>query len=52
MGRPAPWLITTLSAGLVLAAWVAATSGGLVSDLFLPGPGEVWDAFGELGREG
>ena len=52
MGRAAPWLITMLSAGLVLATWAAATSGGLVSDLFLPGPGEVWDAFGDLAREG
>ena len=52
MSRPAPWLITLLSAGLVLAAWLAATSGGLVSDLFLPGPGEVWNGLGELVQEG
>lgn len=52
MSRPAPWLITLLSLAAVLAAWVGATSGGLVSDLFLPGPLDVWDGLGELVQEG
>ena len=52
MSRPAPWLITLLSLAAVLGAWVGATSGGLVSDLFLPGPGEVWDGLGELVQDG
>ena len=52
MSRPAPWLITLLSVAAVLAAWIGATSGGLVSDLFLPGPGEVWDGLGELVHDG
>ena len=52
MSRPAPWLITLLSLAAVLAVWVGATSGGLVSDLFLPGPGEVWDGLGELVQDG
>lgn len=53
MRRALPlWSITALSAALLLAAWIAATSGGLVSDLFLPGPGEVWQGFMELVRYG
>jgi taurine transport system permease protein len=46
------WLATALSAALLLAAWVGATRGGLVSDLFLPGPGELWSAFTDLLTDG
>jgi taurine transport system permease protein len=52
MSRPAPWLVTLLSIAVVIAAWVGATSAGLVSDLFLPGPSEVWDGLGELVQDG
>jgi taurine transport system permease protein len=51
--RPVPpWAVTGLAIGLVLAAWVAATSGGLVSDLFLPGPADLWQGFEELAQYG
>lgn len=35
-----------------MALWVGVTSGGLVRDLFLPGPLDVWDGFRELMQEG
>ncbi len=34
------------------AVWVGVTSGGLIRDLFLPGPMDVWDGFRELMDEG
>ncbi|HTW29829.1 MAG TPA: ABC transporter permease [Acetobacteraceae bacterium] len=46
------YLWTALSAAILIAAWVGVTSGGLVSDLFLPGPGEVWSGFLELVQDG
>ena len=46
------WAITALSVALLLAAWVGATSGGLVRDLFLPGPADLWAGFEELLEDG
>lgn len=37
-----------VSLGLIAAGWTIATQLGWVSDLFLPGPGEVWSAFLDL----
>ena len=47
-----PWAITILSMAVVGALWVAVTSGGLVQDLFLPGPQDVWGGLQELFTEG
>lgn len=53
MTRALPsWTITLLSAALLLAAWIGATSGGLVRDLFLPGPLDLWTGLTELVEEG
>ena len=46
------WAITALSVALLLAAWVGATNGGLVRDLFLPGPADLWAGFEELLEDG
>ncbi len=46
------WAITGASAALLLALWVGVTSGGLVRDLFLSGPLDVWDGLTELVQEG
>jgi taurine transport system permease protein len=46
------WAITLLAALLVLALWVGVTSGGLVRDLFLPGPLDVWSGLQDLLDEG
>jgi taurine transport system permease protein len=46
------WAITALSVGLLLAAWAGATGAGLVSDLFLPSPADLWAGFGELLEDG
>ncbi|OZG69661.1 ABC transporter permease [Bifidobacterium eulemuris] len=35
------------SLALLLLVWWAATAAGLVNPLYLPGPGEVWNAFVE-----
>jgi ABC-type nitrate/sulfonate/bicarbonate transport system permease component len=35
------WTITLLSVLLVTTAWIGVTAGGLVRDLFLPGPLDV-----------
>ena len=45
-------LVTLLSVGLVLAVWVGVTETGLVSDLFLPPPGELWEALTDLIQNG
>ena len=37
---------------VVAAIWVGVTSGGLVRDLFLPGPADVWAGFVELIQDG
>jgi taurine transport system permease protein len=41
-----------LSLGLILAAWTVVTQLDLVSDLFLPGPDEVWSALLDLLQNG
>ena len=41
-----------ISLGLILVAWVVATQFDWVSDLFLPGPGEVWSALLDLFQNG
>ncbi|WP_158746827.1 ABC transporter permease [Acidisphaera sp. L21] len=46
------WVITLLSMAVVLAIWIGITSGGLVRDLFLPGPLDLWDGFMELVQDG
>jgi taurine transport system permease protein len=46
------WAITLLSMVVVLAVWIGITSGGLVRDLFLPGPMDLWDGFVELVQDG
>ena len=47
-----PWIATALTASALIAGWLWLTLGGVVSDLFLPPPGELWDAFLDLLREG
>ncbi len=37
---------------VVAALWIGVTSGGLVRDLFLPGPVDVWDGLMELLQDG
>lgn len=46
------WMATALSATLLVALWLWLTWGGIVSDLFLPGPDELRDAFLDLLNEG
>jgi taurine transport system permease protein len=43
---------TLLSAVLLIAAWLIATWGGFVRDLFLPPPDELWDALVDLTTDG
>ena len=51
--RAAPsWAVTLASVALVAAAWYGATRAGLVRDLFLPGPADLWDGFVELVQDG
>ena len=53
MNRTWPSWAVTLSAMIAVAAiWVGVTSGGLVRDLFLPGPADVWDGLMELVQDG
>jgi taurine transport system permease protein len=49
---PTTWMVTAASVAVVLAAWLAATETGAVSDLFMPGPGELWSALTDLVEEG
>lgn len=46
------WLITAASMAVVGAVWIGVTSGGLVRDLFLPSPLDVWQGLQELFTEG
>jgi taurine transport system permease protein len=39
---------TLLSLAVLVAAWLIATQFGLVDDLFLPGPGLLWDGLTDL----
>jgi taurine transport system permease protein len=44
--------ITAISLLLLATAWIAATSLGLVDDLFLPGPALLWSGFLDLLENG
>jgi taurine transport system permease protein len=46
------WIATAASVSILLVAWLALTQTGLVSDLFMPGPGELWSALTDLVEEG
>ncbi len=53
MRRTVPaWTVTLLSMAAVTAVWIGITSGGLVRDLFLPGPVDLWGGFMELVEDG
>ena len=53
MRRTVPgWAVTLLSMTALAAVWIGITSGGLVRDLFLPGPVDLWDGFVELAQDG
>jgi len=45
-------LAAAITVGIVLAIWVGLTWKPLVSDLFLPGPGELRDAFLDMVNDG
>src|SRR5262249_22480122 len=45
-------IATALSAAVLIAAWIGLSWGGVVSDLFLPGPDELWAALLDLLDEG
>jgi taurine transport system permease protein len=47
-----PWLATALTACALIALWLWLTLSGVVSDLFLPPPGELWDALVDLVQNG
>ncbi len=47
-----PWIATAASVAVLLGGWIALSWGGVVSDLFLPGPDELWDAIVDLVQEG
>jgi taurine transport system permease protein len=47
-----PWLATALTAFALIALWLWLTLAGIVSDLFLPPPGELWDAIVDLVQNG
>src|SRR3954464_135851 len=47
-----PRWITAISFAILMVAWYGVTEAELVSDLFLPGPGLVWDAFVDLVQNG
>jgi len=47
---PLAW--TAISAAALVAAWLACTWGGLVRDLFLPPPDELWDGLVDLVENG
>ena len=49
---PQGWWITLASVAALFTAWLLVTQAGLVSDLFLPGPGLVWDGFVDLLQNG
>jgi taurine transport system permease protein len=50
--RQSLWIATTASVSILVVAWLALTQTGLVSDLFMPGPGELWAALTDLVEEG
>ena len=48
MRQCGPWIATAASIAVLVGGWIALTWGGVVSDLFLPGPDELWDAIVDL----
>jgi taurine transport system permease protein len=46
------WVISLMSILCVAAIWFGITHYGLVRDLFLPGPADLWSGFNELLEEG
>ncbi len=46
------WAITVVAMGVAAALWIFVTSTGLVRDLFLPGPADLWGGLQELLEEG
>jgi taurine transport system permease protein len=46
------WAITGLSVALLILAWVIATDGGFVDDLFMPSPSSLWAGFVDLVVDG
>jgi taurine transport system permease protein len=47
-----PWIATALTASALAAGWMWLTLSGVVSDLFLPPPRELWDALLDLLQNG
>jgi taurine transport system permease protein len=47
-----PWIATVASIAILLGGWITLSWGGMVSDLFLPGPDELWDAIIDLLENG
>lgn len=45
-------MATLASMSILLAAWLSLTWSGKVSDLFMPGPDELWSAFVDLVQTG
>lgn len=53
MNRTVPrWAITAASFAVVVCAWIGVTGAGLVRDLFLPSPTDLWSGFLELVEDG
>lgn len=50
--RMTPWMATALTVAALIGGWLWLSWGGVVSDLFLPGPDELWDAFVDLLDDG
>jgi taurine transport system permease protein len=46
------WRFTALSGVVLTLAWIGATEGGLVDDLFLPSPTSLWEGFIDLVEHG
>lgn len=46
------FLLSSLSVAILFFAWVFVTSTGLANELFLPGPGAVWEAFIKASTKG
>jgi taurine transport system permease protein len=47
-----PWIATAVSVVVLVVGWIYLSWGGVVSDLFLPGPDELWDAAVDLVQNG
>jgi taurine transport system permease protein len=48
----APRIVTAASVLALLGAWLALTLTGAVSELFMPGPGDLWSALTDLVQDG